>query len=196
MMHSAELTSLTWTTMLATVPSQWTGYYGNVSHFVNHSCNPNLVVYCVWINTLDPRLPRICLFANRKIAKGEELTFDYNAKSADSSQNQSFTMSPGFASSDLPKSNGDMEDFKSEPDSASVSSMSNAESVNVLPVTNGLSEEPSQKGKDVVPPPSSSPPGPPAKQGSSCPHHHPHHHHPSPPFLPRILELPCQRPCP
>ncbi|WAR26612.1 SUV92-like protein [Mya arenaria] len=31
--------------------------YGNVSHFVNHSCDPNLEVYSVWINTLDPRLP-------------------------------------------------------------------------------------------------------------------------------------------
>ena len=40
-------------------------------------CEPNLVVYGVWINTLDPRLPRICLFADRDIDKGEELTFDY-----------------------------------------------------------------------------------------------------------------------
>lgn len=53
------------------------GYYGNVSHFVNHSCDPNLEVFGVWINTLDPRLPRIALFAKRDIARGEELTFDY-----------------------------------------------------------------------------------------------------------------------
>ncbi|KAL5015146.1 hypothetical protein ScPMuIL_009416 [Solemya velum] len=51
--------------------------YGNVSHFVNHSCDPNLEVYGVWINTLDPRLPRIALFSKRDIQKGEELTFDY-----------------------------------------------------------------------------------------------------------------------
>ncbi|XP_060570833.1 histone-lysine N-methyltransferase SUV39H2-like [Ruditapes philippinarum] len=51
--------------------------YGNVSHFVNHSCDPNLEVYSVWINTLDPRLPRIALFSRRDIEKGEELTFDY-----------------------------------------------------------------------------------------------------------------------
>ncbi|XP_071806754.1 histone-lysine N-methyltransferase SUV39H2-like isoform X2 [Asterias amurensis] len=53
------------------------GRYGNVSHFVNHSCDPNLVVYGVWVNTLDPRLPRIALFASRDIQAGEELTFDY-----------------------------------------------------------------------------------------------------------------------
>ncbi|XP_048741043.2 histone-lysine N-methyltransferase SUV39H2-like isoform X2 [Ostrea edulis] len=53
------------------------GYYGNVSHFINHSCDPNLEVFAVWINTLDPRLPRIALFSKRDIEKGEELTFDY-----------------------------------------------------------------------------------------------------------------------
>ncbi|XP_064604960.1 histone-lysine N-methyltransferase SUV39H2-like [Liolophura sinensis] len=53
------------------------GFCGNISHFVNHSCDPNLVVYGVWINTLDPRLPRIALFSARDIDKGEELTFDY-----------------------------------------------------------------------------------------------------------------------
>ncbi|XP_050412611.1 histone-lysine N-methyltransferase SUV39H2 [Patella vulgata] len=53
------------------------GFYGNVSHFINHSCEPNLEVFAVWINTLDPRLPRICLFAKQDIQKGEELTFDY-----------------------------------------------------------------------------------------------------------------------
>jgi len=51
--------------------------YGNVSHFMNHSCEPNLSVYGVWINTLDPRLPRIAFFANKMIERGEELTFDY-----------------------------------------------------------------------------------------------------------------------
>ncbi|XP_056665127.1 histone-lysine N-methyltransferase SUV39H1 isoform X2 [Monodelphis domestica] len=53
-------------------------YYGNVSHFVNHSCNPNLQVYNVFIDNLDERLPRIAFFATRTIWAGEELTFDYN----------------------------------------------------------------------------------------------------------------------
>jgi len=51
--------------------------YGNVSHFINHSCDPNLHVYSVWVDTLDPRLPRIGLFAKRDIYASEELTFDY-----------------------------------------------------------------------------------------------------------------------
>jgi len=51
--------------------------YGNVSHFINHSCDPNLHVYSVWVDTLDPRLPRIGLFAKRDIHRSEELTFDY-----------------------------------------------------------------------------------------------------------------------
>ncbi|KAG7170690.1 histone-lysine N-methyltransferase SUV39H2-like [Homarus americanus] len=52
---------------------------GNVSHFINHSCDPNLVVFNVWVNCLDPDLPRLALFAARDIRKGEELTFDYNS---------------------------------------------------------------------------------------------------------------------
>ena len=80
-------------------------YYGNISHFVNHSvgilqagggreeqagplltlllfffsqCDPNLQVYNVFIDNLDERLPRIAFFATRTIWAGEELTFDYN----------------------------------------------------------------------------------------------------------------------
>lgn len=52
---------------------------GNVSHFINHSCDPNLVVFNVWVNCLDPDLPRLALFASQDIKKGEELTFDYNS---------------------------------------------------------------------------------------------------------------------
>ncbi|XP_062854407.1 histone-lysine N-methyltransferase SUV39H1-A isoform X1 [Trichomycterus rosablanca] len=52
-------------------------HYGNISHFINHSCNPNLQVYNVFIDNLDERLPRIAFFATRQIKAGEELTFDY-----------------------------------------------------------------------------------------------------------------------
>lgn len=51
--------------------------YGNVSHFVNHSCDPNMTVYAVWANCLDPNLPKLALFANRDIKQGEEISFDY-----------------------------------------------------------------------------------------------------------------------
>uniref|UniRef100_A0A4W4GD36 Histone-lysine N-methyltransferase n=1 Tax=Electrophorus electricus TaxID=8005 RepID=A0A4W4GD36_ELEEL len=52
-------------------------HYGNISHFVNHSCDPNLQVYNVFIDNLDERLPRIAFFATQLIKAGEELTFDY-----------------------------------------------------------------------------------------------------------------------
>lgn len=51
--------------------------YGNISHFVNHSCDPNMTVYAVWGNCLDPNLPKLALFANREIKPGEEISFDY-----------------------------------------------------------------------------------------------------------------------
>lgn len=52
-------------------------HYGNVSHFINHSCDPNCGVWAVWIDCLDLDLPKICLFALRRIDAGEELSFDY-----------------------------------------------------------------------------------------------------------------------
>ncbi|XP_015585211.1 histone-lysine N-methyltransferase SUV39H2 isoform X1 [Cephus cinctus] len=51
--------------------------YGNVSHFINHSCDPNLAVYAVWIDCLEPDLPKLALFATRDIKQNEEITFDY-----------------------------------------------------------------------------------------------------------------------
>lgn len=51
--------------------------FGNVSHFINHSCDPNSAVWAIWIDTLDPNLPRLALFSLREIEKDEEITFDY-----------------------------------------------------------------------------------------------------------------------
>ena len=46
---------------------------------LNHSCDPNLGVYTVFVESRDITLPRLGLFALREIAAGEELTFDYTA---------------------------------------------------------------------------------------------------------------------
>lgn len=53
------------------------GKFGNISHFINHSCNPNAGVWTVWVNCLDPDIPIIAFFALSDIAPGEEITFDY-----------------------------------------------------------------------------------------------------------------------
>merc|ERR1712071_604812 len=57
---------------------------GNASHFINHSCDPNLAVFAVWSNCLDPNMPRLALFTQRDIQSGEELTFDYASSSSSS----------------------------------------------------------------------------------------------------------------
>ncbi|KAK7865860.1 hypothetical protein R5R35_003976 [Gryllus longicercus] len=54
--------------------------YGNISHFFNHSCSPNLTVYAVWINCLDPDLPKLAFFAKKPIHANQEITFDYHAQ--------------------------------------------------------------------------------------------------------------------
>ena len=52
-------------------------FYGNLSHFINHSCDPNLNIFNVYVNCLDPNMPQLCLFAKKEIKKGEQITFDY-----------------------------------------------------------------------------------------------------------------------
>lgn len=61
-------------------------HLGNVSHFINHSCDPNLGVWAVWADCLDPNLPMLALFATRDIEAGEEICFDYLQKSSDNDE--------------------------------------------------------------------------------------------------------------
>ncbi|XP_067934743.1 probable histone-lysine N-methyltransferase set-23 [Watersipora subatra] len=51
-------------------------HYGNLSRFINHSCEPNLVSV---VMRSGCNLPRIGLFAARNIAAEEELTFSYGS---------------------------------------------------------------------------------------------------------------------
>uniref|UniRef100_T1IZ38 Histone-lysine N-methyltransferase 2C n=1 Tax=Strigamia maritima TaxID=126957 RepID=T1IZ38_STRMM len=46
---------------------------GGLARYINHSCNPNCVAEVVPID----RESRIIIFANRRISRGEELTYDY-----------------------------------------------------------------------------------------------------------------------
>ncbi|KAK6335269.1 hypothetical protein TWF718_010703 [Orbilia javanica] len=51
--------------------------YGGVTRFINHSCEPNMMVHVVTHNRSDLRTYDIALFTCRKIPAGEELTFEY-----------------------------------------------------------------------------------------------------------------------
>ncbi|XP_068598230.1 histone-lysine N-methyltransferase SETMAR [Brachionichthys hirsutus] len=48
---------------------------GNVGRFLNHSCQPNLLMQPVRVHSV---VPRLALFAGRNIDAQEELTFDYS----------------------------------------------------------------------------------------------------------------------
>ncbi|XP_006900681.1 PREDICTED: histone-lysine N-methyltransferase EHMT1 [Elephantulus edwardii] len=52
-------------------------FYGNVSRFINHHCEPNLVPVRVFMSHQDLRFPRVALFSTRPIEAGEQLGFDY-----------------------------------------------------------------------------------------------------------------------
>ncbi|CAN1357434.1 ADP-ribosylation factor GTPase-activating protein AGD3 [Linum perenne] len=53
------------------------GSCGNVTRFINHSCEPNLFVQCILSSHHDLRLARIVLFAAEDIPPMDELTYDY-----------------------------------------------------------------------------------------------------------------------
>ncbi|XP_069119470.1 uncharacterized protein [Argopecten irradians] len=54
--------------------------YGNISRFINHLCEPNLIPVKVFVEHQDLRFPRICFFSSRDIKADEELGFDYGEK--------------------------------------------------------------------------------------------------------------------
>lgn len=63
------------------------GPWGNVSRFLNHSCDPNCGTYYVWIDEeFDVRRPIMCFFTRRDVAEGEELTFQYDAEEGPSTE--------------------------------------------------------------------------------------------------------------
>ncbi|XP_058865007.1 histone-lysine N-methyltransferase EHMT2 isoform X2 [Acipenser ruthenus] len=52
-------------------------YYGNISRFINHLCDPNIIPVRVFMLHQDLRFPRIAFFSSRDIHTGQELGFDY-----------------------------------------------------------------------------------------------------------------------
>uniref|UniRef100_A0A8C4Q5B4 Euchromatic histone-lysine N-methyltransferase 1a n=1 Tax=Eptatretus burgeri TaxID=7764 RepID=A0A8C4Q5B4_EPTBU len=55
-------------------------HYGNISRFINHLCEPNLIPVRVFMCHQDLRFPRIAFFSSKHIASGEELGFDYGER--------------------------------------------------------------------------------------------------------------------
>ncbi|KAJ9086576.1 hypothetical protein DSO57_1002702 [Entomophthora muscae] len=52
-------------------------YFGNASHFFNHSCDPNMAIRSVFIDSHSKDLHHLAFFAIKHIEAFEELTFDY-----------------------------------------------------------------------------------------------------------------------
>lgn len=57
--------------------------YGNISRFINHSCNANTVVVPVYIEDSDPTRPIFAMFANKMIKTGKEITTSYSDPNPD-----------------------------------------------------------------------------------------------------------------
>ncbi|UYV82178.1 hypothetical protein LAZ67_21001276 [Cordylochernes scorpioides] len=55
-------------------------HYGNISRFINHLCEPNIIPVKVFVDHQDLGFPRIAFFSFRDIKAFEELGFDYGEK--------------------------------------------------------------------------------------------------------------------
>ncbi|KAF3910247.1 hypothetical protein ABW21_db0204186 [Orbilia brochopaga] len=53
------------------------GDFGGVTRFINHSCEPNLMIHAVTHNRSRLDIYDLALFTCRKVKAGEELTFEY-----------------------------------------------------------------------------------------------------------------------
>lgn len=51
---------------------------GNIGRYLNHSCEPNVFVQNVFVDTHDVRFPWVAFFALNYIRSGQELTWNYN----------------------------------------------------------------------------------------------------------------------
>ncbi|XP_047211201.1 histone-lysine N-methyltransferase SETDB2 [Girardinichthys multiradiatus] len=61
---------------------------GNVSRFINHSCQPNLFIQNVFTDSHDPAFPVIAFFTSRLIKSGTELTWNYSSNLHTSTRDQ------------------------------------------------------------------------------------------------------------
>ncbi|XP_028255535.1 histone-lysine N-methyltransferase SETDB2-like isoform X2 [Parambassis ranga] len=61
---------------------------GNVSRFLNHSCQPNLFIQNVFTDSHDPGFPVIAFFTSRALKAGTELTWNYSADAHPPSQQE------------------------------------------------------------------------------------------------------------
>ncbi|XP_024937729.1 histone-lysine N-methyltransferase eggless isoform X2 [Cephus cinctus] len=51
---------------------------GNIGRYLNHSCDPNVFVQNVFVDTHDVRFPWVAFFAQNYIRAGQELTWNYS----------------------------------------------------------------------------------------------------------------------
>lgn len=69
--HAVSSTSRPWITIIDPT------VVGNIGRYINHSCDPNLVVVPVRVHNM---VPIAALFAKKDIVSGEELCYDYNTE--------------------------------------------------------------------------------------------------------------------
>lgn len=59
---------------------------GGIARFFNHSCDPNMENFQVFIDDIDIYKPKVAFFTCKDVKAMEELTFDYKIESGDKSE--------------------------------------------------------------------------------------------------------------
>jgi len=65
---------------------------GNIGRYINHSCQPNLVMVPVRTDTI---VPKLCLFTNQDVPANVELSFDYSGNREDEIEGTGRNDAPG-----------------------------------------------------------------------------------------------------
>ncbi|KAI8824087.1 uncharacterized protein EV422DRAFT_306142 [Fimicolochytrium jonesii] len=56
--------------------------FGNIARFFNHSCDPNMACYAMFLTTQTAEIHDLAFFTTRDVTAGEELTFSYFGNAA------------------------------------------------------------------------------------------------------------------
>lgn len=104
--------------------------WGNCARFIQHSCDPNMNIYPVYLDEPDIARPVHAFFANRDIQQGEPLSFSYYNNGVESSDEEDDNDDEDEEDSDEEIDDGASSSSRFRPPSHSSSSVGGGSGIN------------------------------------------------------------------